>query len=138
MEGKSTSAEASKLFWQPHYDEDNGFGSVLSFNDETDITDNGIAFWKSKEQGIFKRKKDSDHLINVPGNIDDGSSYYNEHPEKYWEIPPGVMVHNFNKLVIFPGEIYHGAYFNKFNFTKYPRITISTFLRERNNNERIF
>ena len=84
-----------------------------------------------KSHGIFKRKQN----INIPGEMKeaDDQSYYNECPEKYWEIPPEVINHSFNKMVIYPSYIYHGAYHNKLDFIEYPRITIASFLQRKKN-----
>ena len=117
---------------QPHADNFNNaiYSQTTSFNDETDIMSTGVGFWKSKH-GIFKRKQN----INIPGEMKkaDDQSYYNECPEKYWEIPPEVINHSFNKMVIYPSYIYHGAYHNKLDFIEYPRITIASFLQRKKN-----
>ena len=103
------------------------YAMTIGLNDEEDIKKNGVAFYESVH-GTYKQSPETDHLILTPDNIEDGRSYYQENPEIHWILPPKFIEHNFNKVVIYPAEMYHGAYHDTLDFTEYPRITMVSFL----------
>ena len=112
---------------QAHADGDARYAATACLNDEEDIKKNGIAFYESVH-GIHVRSPETNHLIDTPDNVENGRSYYQEEPEKHWKLPPKFIEHNFNKVIIYPADMYHGAYHDKLDFMKYPRITIASFL----------
>ena len=113
---------------QPHPDGmDVKYAVTIGLNDEEDIIENGIGFYESIH-GTYKLTPETERLILVPDNMENGRSYYNERPEKFWKMPPKILKHDFNKLIIYKGEMFHGAYHNKLDFMNYPRITMASFL----------
>ena len=113
---------------QPHPDgEYVKYAMTVCLNDETDIKKNGIGFWESIH-GTHRLTQETQHLVLVPDNMEDGRSYYNECPERYWKIPPKFLKHDFNRVIVYPAGIFHGAYHSKLDFMDYPRITMVSFL----------
>ena len=103
------------------------YAFVVGLNDETDIKKNGVAFYESVH-GTTRLTPETQHLVLVPDNMEDGRSYYNECPERYWKLPPKFLKHDFNKIIAYPAGIFHGAYHSKLDFMDYPRITLVSFL----------
>lgn len=58
--------------------------------------------------------------IEIPGNMENGSSYWCEYT-KYWE-KFHLCEMRFNRLVIFPSQVFHGAWHEPGWFNSYPRI----------------
>ncbi len=103
------------------------YAMTVGLNDEEDIRKNGIGFYESVH-GIRTQSAETAHLILTPDNVEDGRSYYNEYPENHWKLPPKFIEHDFNKVIIYPGYLFHGAYHDKLDFIEYPRITMVSFL----------
>ena len=112
---------------QPHPDgEYVKFAMTVGLNDEEDIEKNGIGFWELIHGTYRPTPETQDYLL--PDNMEDGRSYYNECPEKYWKTPPKFLKHDFNKVIVYPANMFHGAYHSKLDFMDYPRITLVSFL----------
>ena len=103
------------------------YAMTMGLNDEKDIRKNGIGYYESV-YGTHRLSSATKHLILTPDNVENGRSYYQEDPEKYWKLPPKFIKHNFNKMIIYPTYMFHGAYHDKLDFMKYPRITMVSFL----------
>ena len=102
------------------------FAMTVGLNDEEDIEKNGIGFWELIHGTYRPTPETQDYLL--PDNIEDGRSYYNECPERYWKTPPKFLKHDFNKVIVYPANMFHGAYHSKLDFMDYPRITLVSFL----------
>jgi hypothetical protein len=112
---------------QPHPDGgDVQYAMTVGLNDEEDIEKNGIGFWELIHGTYIPTPETQDYLL--PDNVEDGRSYYNECPERYWKIPPKFLKHDFNRVIVYPAGIFHGAYHSKLDFMDYPRITMVSFL----------
>ncbi len=87
----------------------------------------GTAFYRHRETGREciplgnkERFRFEDKYLNQPGIREDGVNYWCD-VEKYWERFHLVEM-KFNRLVIFPSQVFHGAWHESNWFKEYPRI----------------
>ena len=132
------------MFWlvaeqdgQPHPHNDNttaallGFTAVISLNTDDEAA-GGTAFYRYRDLDLECCPLGSafhDTLARVcqPPNIEDGQSYFNREIDAYWERLHLVPM-RFNRLLVFPSNLWHGAWHPPGAFRQYPRINQVVFV----------
>jgi hypothetical protein len=112
-------------------------GGLLYLNHDDEVQfKTGTAFYKSKFNGIantnklgkLEKRAVDDFTLNS-GIEEDGYDYYLHDWKKFWE-PAGFIQSKFNRLLMWPGDIYHGAYHGSEDFVDYPRVNQCFFLED--------
>lgn len=134
----------SNVFWlvgeqdgQPHPHNDNtsanllGFTAVISFNTDDEAA-GGTAFYRYRPLALeCSPLGDEFHTVLdtvcVPPNVEDGTSYFNRDIDTYWERTHLVPM-RFNRLLLFPSNLWHGAWHPPGAFREYPRINQAVFV----------
>ena len=114
-----------------HFDSINMMAANIYLNTEEE-QNGGTAIYRFKDNGrnrvfgedfdyLLKNKEKYAHLIET------GQSYYDENWRDFWEIDR-VLTMKFNRVVIYPGYFFHGAYHTDNAFRHYPRVTQTAFI----------
>lgn len=88
----------------------------------------GTAIYRSKVSGSYRFSNDFDYMENIEELYEDGTSYYDPKWQEYWTVEH-VLEMKYNRCVVYPGYIYHGAFHIENNFKNFPRITQTYFLK---------
>lgn len=134
----------SNLFWllgeqhgQPHPHNDNasanllGFTAVITLNTDDEAA-GGTAFYRYRDLELEYCPLGADFASTLervcqPPNVEDGRSYFNREFDTYWERMHMVPM-RFNRLLIFPSNLWHGAWHPVGAFRDYPRINQVVFV----------
>lgn len=105
-----------------HTDDLNTMAVSVFFNKEDELN-GGTAIYRSKHTGHTSLLPEEEFI----GPIEDGQCYY----DNQWEdnfLLEHVVSMQYNRCIVHPGRLYHGAYHIDNSFKDFPRISQITFI----------
>ena len=121
--------ENSQAF--PH-DDGNLLTALVMLNTEQECS-GGTAFYRSKNPPLDRMPADPiihekvHKKIFTTDNYETGSQYFMENFDKYWEVL-GVVPMVYNRLLVYPGVMFHGAWHLHNSFKNHFRINQAMFI----------
>ena len=114
-----------------HFDSITMIAAIIYLNLPEEVH-GGTAIYRHKEIGKCRGfSEDFDRFNENPKKylhlVEDGKCYYDPNWQEYW-ILERVLEMKHNRVVIYPGYFFHGAYHVNNAFRDYPRITQACFL----------
>ena len=108
--------------------------ALVMLNTEQECS-GGTAFYRSKSPRHDRmpadpvRHKEIHEQIFTGDNYETGTRYFMENYEKHWEVL-GVIPMKYNRLLVYPGIMFHGAWHEPNAFKDYFRINQAMFLND--------
>ena len=128
---RSNEKNLDELQTQPHIDsiptEDDymyNFATILYLNDEKECK-GGTSFYRHKLSGVEKPKT-WEEFHNIVGNTKNKYNNLITESNNDWEIIGNISM-KFNRMVIYPTDLFHSGYIEKNDFVNYDRITQTAF-----------
>jgi hypothetical protein len=118
---------------QPYpHDDGNLLAALVMLNTEAECS-GGTAFYRCKSPRLDRMPADPERHREVHerifsgDNYETGSHYFMENYEKYWEVL-GVVPMKFNRMLVYPGVFFHGAWHEQNAFSDCYRINQVMFI----------
>ncbi|SCA58380.1 Uncharacterized protein AB751O23_AA_00490 [Chlamydiales bacterium SCGC AB-751-O23] len=83
----------------------------------------GTSFYKNKALNLnyMPLNKEAEGKVYIEANQEDGTSYFHKNVDDFWELTHQVPM-AFNRLIVYPGRLFHGAWQESSWFSEYYRI----------------
>jgi hypothetical protein len=109
--------------------------ALVSLNTPTECH-GGTGFFRNRFNGVFNLNRLSrlemralDQWCGRNGLLEDGRSYFLENWQTWWELEYLAEM-RFNRLIVYEGTVFHGAYFDGTAFTQVPRLNHMMFFND--------
>ena len=99
----------------------------IFFNTDNEIH-GGTSIYRSKIRDSFILDPENLFTSTHEELNEDGMSYYDPNWQDHWTIEH-ILEMSYNRCVVYPGYVFHGAYHTGNNFIDNPRITQTYFLK---------
>ena len=115
----------------PH-DDGNLVTALVMLNTEQECS-GGTAFYRSKNPPLDRMPADPTmhevvhKTIFTKNNYETGSNYFMENFDEYWEVL-GIIPMVYNRLLVYPGVMFHGAWHEQNSFKNHYRINQAMFI----------